>query len=63
MQSLFSVMSPDSEIVRKKILPKGKCKHVINNGPAPYCEKLLIQNVTTSPCHSYLMHQLGQMDI
>ena len=33
-------------------LQKDKCKYVINHGLAPYCEQLLIQNVTASPCHS-----------
>ena len=70
LQSLFSVMFPDSEIARKITLQKGKCKYVISHGLAPYCEQLLIQNVTASPCHSLSFYgslnkkiQVGQMDL
>ena len=63
-------MFPDSEIARKITLQNDKCKYVINHGLAPYCEQLLIQNVTASPCHSFSFDeslnkktQLGQMDL
>ena len=48
----FSFMFPDSGIARKMTLQKDKCKYIINHQPEPYCEKLLMQNVTASPCHS-----------
>ena len=63
-------MFPDSEIPRKMTLKKDKCKYVINDGLAPYCEQLLIQNVPAFPCHSLSFNeslnkkiQLGQMDL
>ena len=63
-------MFPDSDIARKVTLQVGKCKYVINHGLAPYCEQLLIKNVTASPCHSLSFDeslnkkiQLGQMDL
>ena len=59
-----------SLIARKMILQKDKCKYVINHGLAPYCEQLLIQNVTASPCHSFSYDKslnkkiwLGQMNL
>ena len=67
-KSLFSVMFLDSDIARKMTLQKDKCKYVINHGLAPYCEQLLIQNVTASSCNSLSFDeslnkkiQLGQM--
>ena len=70
LQSLFSDMFPDSEIARKITLQKGKCQYVISHGLAPYCEQLLIQNFTASPCHSLSFDgslnkkiQVGQMDL
>ena len=70
LQSLFSDMFPDSEIARKITLQKGKCQYVISHELAPYCEQLLMQNFTASPCHSVSFDgslnkkiQVGQMDL
>ena len=70
LQSLFSVMCPNSEIARKMTLQKDKCKYAINHGLALSCEQLLIQNVTASPCHSLSFDELlnkksqvGKMDL